>query len=104
MPFPLLGEARFCQAGSAYIPYLTPYVEIILGGLLSTYCASPSGCPTTVTQTNFGSYSGVSGMPSLITNADQGVLLSFQAIEGSQSQNTDVYCEAPVAPTNTLRG
>jgi hypothetical protein len=37
-------------------------------------------------------------MPSLITNADQGVLLSFQAVEGSQSQTTDVWCYAPGCP------
>jgi hypothetical protein len=75
---------------SGYIPFLTPYTEIIFGAALYTACGSLGGCPTEVTDTFFSSYSGVGGVASLITNADQGVLLSFQALEGSQSQTTDV--------------
>jgi hypothetical protein len=63
-----------------------------------TQCGQLGGCPTTLTSMFFSSSSGVSGMPSLITNADQGVLLSFLAIEGSYSQTTDVYCAAPGCP------
>ncbi|MFZ0814252.1 MAG: IPT/TIG domain-containing protein, partial [Candidatus Sulfotelmatobacter sp.] len=86
------------SAAGGYIPFLTPYSEIIFGAVLNTYCGSLGGCPTEVTETFFSSSSGASGLPSLITNADQGVLLSFQALEGSQSQTTDVYCEAPGCP------
>jgi hypothetical protein len=85
--------AKLVAAGQA-----GAYSEIIFGAVLNTYCASLGGCPTEVTDTFFSSYSGASGMPSLITNADQGVLLSFQAIEGSNSQTTDVYCIAPGCP------
>jgi hypothetical protein len=86
------------STAGGYIPFLTPYSEIIFGAVLNTYCGSLGGCPTEVTETFFSSYSGASGLPSLLTNADQGVLLSFQAVEGSQSQTTDVWCYAPGCP------
>jgi hypothetical protein len=73
-------------------------VEIILGAELSTYCSLPGGCATTATETSSSGSSGASSLANLITNADQGVLLSFQAVEGSQSQTTNVYCYAPGCP------
>jgi hypothetical protein len=83
---------------SGYIPFGTPYVEIIFGAELHTQCGFSDGCPTSATVNFSDSSSGASAVMNLITNADQGVLLSFQALEGSQSQTTDVWCYAPGCP------